>query len=157
MALANFISPDVDSWMSRFHFSIPISIRYCETDKSGHLNNVSYVIYYEQGRVEYLNRLGIGKPIFEEENEIMFVAIDLECQYVAQVYFGDILELGVRIAKLGNRSLDMEYYLTAKRGEEEKKLVATGRGACAFISRESGKSIPIPVDFREIIMEFEQL
>lgn len=156
MALAKFITPDVDSWKNRFRFSTPISIRYCETDKSGHLNNISYVIYYEQGRVEYLNLLGIGKPMFEEEHDIMFVAIDIECQYLAQVYFGDVLQLGVRIAKLGNRSLDMEYYLVTKRGEEEV-LVATGRGACAFISKESGRSIPIPLEFREKIMEFEQL
>lgn len=156
MALAKFVSPDVESWKIRFRFSTPISIRYCETDKSGHLNNVSYVIYFEQGRVEYLNRLGIGKPMFEEESDIMFVAIDIECQYVAQVYFGDVLELAVRISKLGNRSLDMEYYLITKRGDEEI-LVATGRGACAFISKETGKSIPIPQEYREMILEFEQL
>jgi acyl-CoA thioester hydrolase len=124
--------------------------------KRQHLNNVSHLIYFEQGRVEYLNHLGIGKAIFQEESDCMFVAVDIECQYLAQVYFGDSLELGVRIGKLGNRSMDMEYYLSAKR-EGKDVLVATGRGACVFVSKETGKSIPIPEAYREKINDYEQL
>jgi len=156
MALPAFITPDVESWRKKFRFKIPIFVRYCETDQSGHLNNVSHIIYFEQGRVEYLNHLGIGKAIFQEPSDLMFVTVDIECQYLGQAYFGDDLELGVRIGKLGNRSMDMEYYLSAKRNGEEV-LVASGRGACVFISKETGKSVPIPEHYRKIINNFEQL
>lgn len=156
MALPSFIQPDVDSWINQFQFKTQISVRYCETDQSGHLNNVSHLVYFEQGRVEYLNHLGIGKAIFQETSDIMFVAVDIECQYLAQVYFGDTLELGVRIGKLGNRSMDMEYYLSTKRNGQDV-LVASGRGACVFVSKDTGKSVPIPEQYRELINDFEQI
>lgn len=156
MALPSFIAPDAESWQKKFQFKTRISVRYCETDQSGHLNNVSHLIYFEQGRVEYLNHLGIGKAIFQEPSDIMFVAVDIQCQYLAQAYFGDTLELGVRIGKLGNRSMDMEYYLSTKRNGQDI-LVAAGRGACVFISKDTEKSVPIPEHYRDIINNFEQI
>jgi acyl-CoA thioester hydrolase len=53
----SYVQPDPQVWMEKFHFSIPIKVRYCETDMTGHVNNVSYFIYFEQGRVEYLEHL----------------------------------------------------------------------------------------------------
>ncbi|GAB6991690.1 acyl-CoA thioesterase [Paenibacillus pini] len=148
MRKESFIQPDPQSWMEKFHFSIPIKVRYCETDMLGHVNNVSYFMYFEQGRIEYFENIGLFDEIFGEEQ--IAVVADLECQYLAQMYRSDKVVLHVRVAKIGRSSLDVEYAIIAS-----DMLKAAGRGAIVLIDKKSGKSTPIPDDVREAIASFE--
>jgi acyl-CoA thioester hydrolase len=37
-----------------------MTVRFCETDALGHVNNVSYFIYFEQGRVDLFREIGLN-------------------------------------------------------------------------------------------------
>ncbi|MBW5448029.1 acyl-CoA thioesterase [Cohnella sp. CFH 77786] len=145
-----YVQPDPEGWLGKFRFSIPIKPRYFETDMFGHVNNVSYFIYFEQGRVEYLEHLGVAEQLFNDEYGA--VVADLECQYLAQVYKKDPLRLHVRVAKLGRSSYDLEYALA---DSITGQLKAAGRGAMVFIDRSSGRSTPLPEPVKEKIAAFE--
>ncbi|TVY08607.1 acyl-CoA thioesterase [Paenibacillus cremeus] len=145
-----YIQPDAQGWLAKFHFSIPIKVRYCETDMAGHLNNVSYFIYYEQGRVDYLEQLGLSDVLFNART--VSVTADLECQFLAQVLKKEPLMLYVRVAKLGRSSFDLEYALTES---STGQLKAVGRGAMVYIDKASEKSIPLPDVVREAIAKYE--
>lgn len=145
-----YVQPDLQGWLEKFHFSIPIKVRYSETDMTGHLNNVSYFIYFEQGRVEYLENLQMNNYLFNEES--VCVVGDLECHYLAQILLKEPLKLHVRMAKLGRSSFDVEYALVeAATGQ----LKAVGRGAMVHIDKKSGKSIAVPDIVREKVSSFE--
>ncbi|TJY42280.1 acyl-CoA thioesterase [Cohnella pontilimi] len=146
----SYVQPDPQGWLDKFHFSIPIKVRYVETDMSGHVNNVSYFIYFEQGRVEYMENLGVAGVLFNEENVV--VVADLECQYLQQIYLKDSLHLRVRVAKLGRSSYDLEYAIVDQSTGQPK---AVGRGAMVYIDKKSGKSAPLPDVVREKITAFE--
>lgn len=148
MRKATFIQPDPQSWLEKFHFSIPLKVRYCETDMLGHVNNVSYFMYFEQGRIEYFENLHLTEDLFSEKT--VSVVADLECQYLAQVYLKDPLKLHVRVARMGRSSLDVEYALVV-----HDQLKAAGRGTIVLVDTKSGKSTPIPDEAREIIRSFE--
>lgn len=148
MKKTTFVQPDPQSWLDTFHFSIPIKIRYCETDMLGHVNNVSYFMYYEQGRIEYFENLGLTDELFSEK--AVSVVADLECQYIAQMYLKDPLTLHVKVAEMGRSSMDVQYAIVVN-GE----LKAAGRGAIVLIDTKSGKSKPIPEEARKIISSFE--
>jgi acyl-CoA thioester hydrolase len=154
MAKAEYIQPNVEKWLAKFQFLTDIKIRYCETDMSGHVNNVSYLIYFEQGRVEYFDNLELGKKVLHEHADLMIVAADIACHYHSEAFFRETLTLGVRAAHLGNRSLDLEYYLLAK---EKNRLVATGRGTIVLMDKTTRRSVPIPQCVREKIIAFEQM
>jgi acyl-CoA thioester hydrolase len=146
----SYVQPDPQTWLAKFHFSIPLKVRYCETDMLGHLNNVSYFIYFEQGRMEYWQNLQLSDELFNEET--ICVAADLACQYVAQVYLQEPLRLYVRVAKLGRSSYDLEYALVEA---ETGQLKATGRGAMVYIDKKLGTSLPLPAAARDKIMALE--
>jgi acyl-CoA thioester hydrolase len=146
-----YVQPDMQSWLAKFRFSIPIKVRYSETDMTGHVNNVSYFIYFEQARFDYIDYLGISDRLFNEET-VMVVA-DLECTYLAQIFIREPLRLYVRSAKIGRSSLDMEYAFVQ---EETGELKAVGRGAVVYMSPKDGKSVPLPEDLKDKIQAFEQ-
>ncbi|ANE45299.1 thioesterase [Paenibacillus swuensis] len=148
MRKPTFIQPDKQSWLEQFHFSIPIRIRYCETDMLGHVNNVSYFMYFEQGRIEYFEHIGLTTDLFGDDQ--VSVVADLECQYLAQLYLRDALKLHVRVASIGRSSLDVEYAVVV-----DNQLKAAGRGAIVLIDTKSGKSTRIPEEVRERIAAFE--
>ncbi|MDR0268167.1 thioesterase family protein [Paenibacillus sp.] len=149
MKRESFIKPDVESWLQKFHFSIPVKVRYCETDMLGHVNNVSYFMYFEQGRIEYFEHLGLFDSMFGSEK--VAVVADLECQYLAQMYRSDKVQIHVRVASIGRSSLDVEYAVVV-----ENQLKAAGRGAVVLIDSASGKSTPLPDEVRTVIAGFEK-
>lgn len=146
----HFVQPDPQGWLGKFHFSIPIKVRYFETDMLGHVNNVSYFIYFEQGRVEYLEHLGLSEDLFNEEK--VCVVADLQCHFLAQIFIKEPLKLCVRVAKLGRSSFDLEYALVEAATGQPK---AVGRGAMVHIDKSTGKSWPIPDAVRDKIFSFE--
>ncbi|MEC0305471.1 hypothetical protein PAEVO_54630 [Paenibacillus sp. GM2FR] len=148
MKKTTFIQPDPKAWLDTFHFEIPIKIRYCETDMLGHVNNVSYFMYFEQGRIEYFENLGLTEDLFSDKK--VSVVADLECQYLAQLYLKDALKLHVRVAEIGRSSMDVQYAIVV-----DDALKAAGRGTIVLIDTESGKSTPIPDSARERISTFE--
>ncbi|WP_054956330.1 acyl-CoA thioesterase [Paenibacillus dakarensis] len=148
MKKESFVKPDPQSWLNTFHFSTPIKIRYCETDMLGHVNNVSYFMYFEQGRIEYFENLGLTEELFSEEK--VSIVANLECQYLAQMYLKDPLVLHVRVAEIGRSSMDVQYAIMV-----EDQLKAAGRGTIVLIDTKSGKSTPIPDFVRNKIASFE--
>ncbi|MBI2455351.1 MAG: acyl-CoA thioesterase, partial [candidate division NC10 bacterium] len=48
---------DLDALLSKFKFSTPIRVRFCETDANRHVNQVSYFVYVEQARMDYFAHL----------------------------------------------------------------------------------------------------
>jgi acyl-CoA thioester hydrolase len=146
----SYMQPDPQGWLDKFHFSIPIKVRYVETDMSGHVNNVSYFIYFEQGRVEYMESLQLGEKLFNETN--VSVVADLECQFLAQMYLKEPLQLLVRAAKLGRSSYDLEYAIVQT---ATGQLKAAARGAMVYIDKKLGKSAPLPEEVREKMAAYE--
>ncbi|MCM3749207.1 acyl-CoA thioesterase [Paenibacillus pasadenensis] len=148
MSKGAFMGPDRQAWLDSFKFSIPLRIRYCETDMLGHVNNVSYFMYFEQGRIEYFENLELSDDLFG--SRMVSVVADLECQYLAQIYLKDRLQLHVKSARIGRSSIDIHYALTV-----EGELKAAGRGAIVLIDKESGRSAPLPETAREALRKFE--
>ena len=63
---------------------------------------------------------------------------DLQCDYVKQVYFGNVLSVFVKAHRIGRSSVDLHYMIQNK----QKEVVLTGRGTMVQISKETGKSVP---------------
>ncbi|MDY0405421.1 thioesterase family protein [Virgibacillus sp. 179-BFC.A HS] len=132
-----------DEWKNDFSFSIPIKIRFSETDMFGHVNNVSPFIYFEEGRIAYLQSMGLFN--MEDASEGMPIVADLQCDYLKQMYFGDQLTLYVKTASVGNTSLDIHYMIK----DEKDEVSVTGRGRMVYINPASGKPIALPQILKE--------
>ncbi|MGF7186680.1 acyl-CoA thioester hydrolase [Desulfitispora alkaliphila] len=143
--------PSPEAWLEKFRFSTSIRTRFCETDAFGHINNVSYFIYFEQARVEYLRELALESEMLRNK-EFFVVTADLYCQYLAELYFGDQLDVKLRATRVRNSSFDFEYAIVRPK---DGKIAAAGRGAIVFMNRNTKKSMRIPEHLKEKLYEYE--
>ncbi|WP_338033011.1 thioesterase family protein [Lentibacillus sediminis] len=125
---------DPAAWRSGFSFSVPIKIRFSETDMLGHVNNVSPFIYFEEGRIEFLKSIGFWQE-FEQENGLIPVAADIQCDYHKQMFFGDAVRLYVKVAYIGTTSLDIHYMIV----KDQEEITVTGRGRLVCVDTKTGK------------------
>jgi acyl-CoA thioester hydrolase len=133
---------DFNTWKNEFSFSIPIRIRFSETDMFGHVNNVSPFIYFEEARIEYLKSVGIFGDI---DTEGIPIVADLQCDYLRQLFFQDSLRMFVKATHIGNTSFDI-HYMGVNQNEE---VCLTGRGRIVYIHSATGKPLPLGKGIKE--------
>ncbi len=75
-----------------------ITPRFCETDALGHINNVSYAAWLEQGRMGFFIE---SKDPFNTP----LILAKLEINYRNETFHGTNVEVHSRLAHLGNSSL----------------------------------------------------
>ncbi|OEF96922.1 hypothetical protein BHF71_04125 [Vulcanibacillus modesticaldus] len=153
MGYPEFIKSDINYWLQGFRFSTTIKIRFSETDAYGHVNNVSYFTYFEQARLDYLEHLGLVDELMKSPNNLIVTA-NLECHYLSQLHYGQLIDVYVRIARMGKSSFDLEYAI-----KDKKKgiLAAVGKGTIVHINKQTGKSEALPAFIKEKIVEYEKI
>jgi acyl-CoA thioester hydrolase len=129
---------DLEEWKREFTFYTPIKVRFSETDLYGHMNNTVPIVYFEQARIEFLNKLEIMQEWLDNKINNIIVIADIQCDYVKQVYFDEQLKVYVKVAKIGTSSLDLHYLGV----DQLEQICFTGRGTIVQINQETGKSIP---------------
>ncbi|MBK3493497.1 acyl-CoA thioesterase [Viridibacillus sp. YIM B01967] len=128
---------NMEEWKKGFSFSVPVKVRFSETDMFGHMNNTVPLTYFEYARIEFFNHLGFMETWLSEDGEGIPVVADIQCDYVKQVYFEEQLNIFVKIERIGNSSVDLHYL--AMNNKEE--ICFTGRGTIVQMDRQTGKSV----------------
>lgn len=139
--------------MSDFRFFHPTEIRYGDLDPQGHVNNAKHLTYFEHARVEYFVKLGMfGKD--RPFTEIGVIVADVHITFHKPVHWVDPVKTGVRMAKLGNKSMHVEQaVVNASTGE----VLSSGTVILVAFDYMTQKTRPVPEDWREIITRFESL
>lgn len=122
-----------------------VRVRFCETDALGHVNNVSYFIYMEQARVDFLKGLGFDFTIQDR-----FVAIvSAKCDYISQAFFDQEIEIETYVEKVGGKSFTLNQDLIDKK---TKTLIAKGQAVCVFLAKDKSQALPIDPQWRSELM-----
>ena len=139
--------------MSEFRFFHPIEVRYGDLDPQGHLNNAKYLTFFEAGRIDYWTHLGLFKP-GQSFLDIGVIMAEARVTFHAPVEYGTPVKVGVRVSKIGKKSITVEQNLVhAESGE----VLASGQVILVAFDYRTQKSIPVPVEMRRKISEFEGL
>jgi acyl-CoA thioester hydrolase len=139
--------------MSNFHFYHPIEVRYGDLDPQGHLNNAKFVTFFEQARIQYIRHLGLytaGQSFMD----IGVILADVHVAYKKPVEWGTPVKVGVRITKIGNKSITVEQNVVHAETEE---VFATGEVVMVTYDYRAGKSIPVPQEWRDAAAKLEGL
>ena len=124
------------------HFQ-PITTRWHDNDAYGHVNNVTYYSFFDTAVNTYLIEQG-GLDI--HDGEVVGFVVSSACDYFASIAFPECIEVGLRVGKLGNSSVQYELAVF-KAGEQE--ACAAGRFVHVFVDRASNQPVPIPGVLRE--------
>lgn len=121
-----------------------INVRFGETDAMGHVNNVSYYIYFEQARVEFLKNLGY--TIGQSSSDLNFVVVHTSCDYIKQAYFDQRLVITTSVSKIGTKSFTLNYDV---KDAKTDSLIAKGTSVAVIMDEKSEGAAEIPDYFRE--------
>ena len=138
--------------MNGFRFFHPIEVRYGDLDPQGHVNNASYLTYLEQARIAYIRQLGLWPS--GSFLDIGIILADAQLTFRSPILFGQPVRVGVRVSRLGNKSLAMEYRLE---DGQSGQVLASGSSVLVAYDYRTGQTIPIPPKWRETITHFEGL
>ena len=139
--------------MGDFHFYHPVEIRYGDLDPQGHLNNAKFLTFFEQARIHYLIELGL----FTRDQSFMEIGVivaDVHIAYLEPAYFGQNVKVGVRVMKLGMKSMTWEQNVVDADSDKE---LARGEVVLVTYDYKEEKTIPIPHSWRQRITDFESL
>jgi acyl-CoA thioester hydrolase len=121
---------------------LAIPTRWMDNDVYGHVNNVTYYSYFDTAVNEHLIRAG-GLDIHAAP--AIGLVVETSCRFHKALSFPDVVDAGLRVAKLGNSSVRYEIGLF-RRGDEEP--AATGDFVHVWVDRATRRPIPVPAGVR---------
>lgn len=101
MAANNTIPRDREAYD---HFT-SVTIRFSDQDPMGHVNNVATAAFFESGRFGFFGHLFGDTPMPWKGMILASVSID----YLREILFPGTVEIGGRLAALGDRSMTTHY------------------------------------------------
>jgi acyl-CoA thioester hydrolase len=140
--------------MSReqFWFFHPFRVRYSEIDGQGVVFNAHYLTYFDTTITEYF-RAGYDQFADAKATGIDFHVVKSLIEYKAPVLFDQELEVGARVARIGNSSVVFELAIYLKgRGE----ALVTGEIVWVYTDQKSHRPVPISKSIRDLIATREQ-
>jgi acyl-CoA thioester hydrolase len=123
----------------------PVSLR--DLDGFGHVNNAVYLTYLENARVGYLREV-VGARTLRDIGNIM---ASVRIEYRAPASYGDVIEVGVCTERIGTKSFDLTYGVSADDG----RLLAKATSIHVMFDYDRDESIAVPTDWRERISAYE--
>ena len=138
-----------------YNFSEPFRVRYAEIDGQRIVFNSHYLTYMDHALFSYFRHLLSDDLNFlYEENMFEHVLTHLEMDFMGSGGLDDILEVYVKITRLGTTSFDVNF-LIRKQGEDTDLIKAAARYVCISLNPKKSKKIPDAV--RNKIIFFEKL
>lgn len=127
---------------------VPLQTRFADSDATGHLNNASYLVYFELARAEYFGKVHGALNVKGRG----FILGEVYCRFVSQGYFGDKLVIEIGISGVGRSSFRQAYRVV---NDKTGTLVAEGWSTTVCFDYAANKSMPLPEEWRRAVAEIE--
>jgi len=136
--------------MPAFKSYIPIQVRYGDIDPQWHVNHTRFLTYMEHARMTYMVERGLfdGRSFFD----FKLILADLHISYLAPIFALQKVKVGMRVARLGTKSLDIHYQVEDEVGGS---VLAKAETIMVMFDYHINASLPVPSLWRERISEFE--
>ncbi|MGZ3445756.1 MAG: acyl-CoA thioesterase [Myxococcaceae bacterium] len=119
-----------------------VPTRWMDNDVYGHVNNVVYYSYFDTVVNAFL--VHEGGLDFESGSDIG-LCVESQCRFHESVSFPDVLDAGLRVAKIGRSSVRYEVGIF-RAGEDS--AVAQGHFVHVFVDRVTRRPVDLPERMR---------
>jgi acyl-CoA thioester hydrolase len=136
--------------LAEFPLVIVQPVQWGEQDSLGHVNHVTYFRWYESARIAYFLRIGLMD--MHKHERIGPIIASVTNDYRRQVNYPDTVHIGVKVARIGRSSLDMEHKIFS---QNEGTLAAEGKSTLIVFDYQTSKSHAVPVRIRHAIESLE--
>lgn len=123
-------APDLDDYPVRS----TDKLRYCDTDRQGHINNAVFSTFLETGRVDmlYAGDDSVAQP------GANFVIARLELDFLAEGKWPGTVEIGSAVERIGRSSLTLDQLIC-----QDRRPIARARTVIVLMNDETRKSQPL--------------
>jgi len=125
-----------------YGYFLAIPTRWMDNDTYGHVNNVVYYSYFDTAVNEHLIHSG---RLDIRDGPAVGVVAEIFCRFHKSLSFPDVVDAGLRVAKLGNSSVKYEIALF-RQGDDEP--AATGHFVHVWVDRATQRPTPVPAVIR---------
>jgi acyl-CoA thioester hydrolase len=119
-------------------------VEFRDTDAAGIAHFSAFFFYMESVEHEFLRQLGLSVLRQDATSPISWPRVSASCDFQSAVRFEDVLDISLRIARLGEKSITYEFdFSCAGRPVATGKTIAV---CCRFVPGEPPKSLAIPAE-----------
>ena len=134
-----------------FRYAVYTRVAFSDTDAQGVVYYGRYLPYFDLARTEYHRNLGnLGGAA-----RLEFVMRASDVEYHAPARFDDLLEVFVRISRIGRTSMTYDYAAYRLDSEEHDTLMVTATQTVVLIDHDDRRTLPVPDAFRASVAGFE--
>ncbi len=133
-----------------FHYAAYLRVGFSETDAQGVVYYGRYMPYFDLARTEYHRHL--GRVVLDG---VDFAMRAVTVEYLAPARFDDLLEVFVRVERIGTTSITYDH-AAYRIDDEEDTLMATAKATLVCIALDERRAAPVPDAFRSRIESFER-
>ena len=138
---------------SDFKFHTSLRVRWMECDAQRIVFNGAYMDYLEVGQAEYFRNLGFSIYRVAQQGYFDSAVVKVEIEYKAPARVDDMLDLHVRVSRIGNTSLTLNIEIYP---QDSENLLTTIQSVYVGYHAGSGATRPVPDEMRELINHFEE-
>jgi acyl-CoA thioester hydrolase len=121
-----------------------------DMDSFQHVNNVVYIRYFENARVEYFQRM--DWKTYLAETGIGPILGTVQARFRRAVTYPDTLQVGVRVVSMDVDRYTMDYRIVSTK---QNDLVTTGDTVVVTFDYRNGTKTAIPEEMRKRIERIE--
>ena len=117
--------------------------------------NGHYLTYADVGLTEYLRAIGMPPPVWSAGDGVELYAVKTTVDYHAPAVFDDVLDVHVRVGRVGRSSL--QFVIEVRRAEPLPSALLTSIELIyCTADPTSRRSVPVPDGLRSRIAAYEQ-
>ena len=121
-------------------------VRYAETDAQGIVHHSNYLVWFEEGRSDFLRQQGLYYSDLEKQGYFVVVA-EAQVQYRAPAFYEDQVTIETTLARARSKVLEFTYRAVNAAGT----LLAEGRTVHVVLGRER-RPVPLPQELLQRIL-----
>ncbi len=130
--------------------TLEIPVAWGDMDAFGHVNNTTYLRWFESARIAYFARLDLLRRM--KEDGIGPILARATVDFRKPVVYPDQVSVSARVPSLGNTSFAMAYRAVSR---AHGALVAEGDSVVVMVDYRTGTKQPLAKDLRDRIAALE--
>lgn len=125
--------------------------QYYETDQMGIIHHANYLHWFEEGRIDMLEQMGMGYDVMESRG-IISPVLSVHCEYKSMARFGETVQILVHLKEYNGIRMTLEYTILDK---ATGQLRCVGESRHCFLTRD-GKPVSLTRHYIEMDRAFQE-
>jgi acyl-CoA thioester hydrolase len=141
-----------DELFRTFPVIVTQAVLWGEMDSYQHVNNVAYFRYFENGRLEYIRRVGWFD--IESATGIGPILASSQARFRRALTYPDTIHIGTRLTEMKDDRITIEHKIVSEALDD---VATEGQGVIVSYHYETGKKMPLPAELRARIEAIERM